>query len=45
MIREILAKEGAGESKRYSHGSFSAKGISRYMPKQSADPSQEKSGN
>lgn len=38
LIREIMGREGAGESEHYSHGSFSVKGISRFMPKKGSQP-------
>lgn len=38
MMREVLAKTGAGESDYYSHGSFSVKGMSRFKPKQGSHP-------
>lgn len=38
MIREVIARAGAGETRHYSHGSFSVKGVSRFMPKEGASP-------
>jgi hypothetical protein len=38
LIREVMGKAGAGESDRYSHGSFSVKGTSRFKPKKGARP-------
>ena len=38
LIREIMGRMGAGESKHYSHCSFSVKGTSRFMPKKGAQP-------
>lgn len=38
LIRETMARAGAGETPHYSHGSFSMKGISRFMPKEGARP-------
>lgn len=38
LIREAMARAGAGETPQYSHGSFSMKGISRFMPKEGARP-------
>lgn len=38
LIRETMAIAGAGETPHYSHGSFSVKGISRFMPKEGARP-------
>ncbi len=37
-IREAMARAGAGETEKYSHGSFSVKGVSRFLPKLGADP-------
>lgn len=38
LIREVMGKRGVGESDRYSYGSFSVKGISRFIPKKEAEP-------
>jgi hypothetical protein len=38
LIREIMGQAGAGESPHYSHGSFSVKGKSRFMPKKGSNP-------
>lgn len=37
-IREAMARAGAGETPHYSYGSFSVKGVSRFMPKEGASP-------
>jgi len=37
-VREAMAKNGAGESPHYSHGSFSVKGTSRFKPKAGSNP-------
>lgn len=44
IIRDIMGKAGAGESEHYSHGSFSVKGISRFMPKEGSQPFQGEKG-
>jgi hypothetical protein len=38
LIREVMAKFGAGESDCYSHASFSVKGLGRFKPKEGAQP-------
>jgi hypothetical protein len=38
LIRAVMGQAGAGESEHYSHGSFSVKGISRFMPKKGSHP-------
>lgn len=38
LIREVMGQVGAGETEKYSHCSFSVKGISRFMPKKGANP-------
>jgi len=38
LIREVMGRCGAGESERYSHGSFSVKGVSRFLPKTGSQP-------
>ncbi len=38
ILREAMAQAGAGETPHYSHGSFSIKGTSRFMPKKGARP-------
>jgi hypothetical protein len=38
LIRTVMAQVGAGESEHYSHGSFSIKGTSRFMPKKGSRP-------
>lgn len=38
LIREVMGQAGAGKSDRYSHGSFSVKGVSRFMPKKGSQP-------
>ncbi len=38
QVREAMGRAGAGESERYAFGSFSVKGIGRFMPKQGAKP-------
>jgi hypothetical protein len=38
IMRGVMVKEGAGESEKYSHGSFSVKGMSRFMPKNGSNP-------
>ena len=38
LMRQCLAKAGAGVSAHYSHASFSSKGLSRFMPKKGATP-------
>lgn len=37
-VREAMAKAGAGLSAKYSHASFSSKGIGRFKPLQGASP-------
>lgn len=37
-IRDALARAGAGQVGHYSHGSYSVKGISRFMPNEGANP-------
>ncbi len=44
LIREVMGRTGAGESEHYSHGSFSVKGIGRFMPKKGARPFLGKEG-
>jgi hypothetical protein len=38
IVREAMGRAGAGESKLYAFGSFSVKGISRFMPKKGSRP-------
>lgn len=44
LIRKVMGEAGAGESEKYSQGSFSTKGLSRYMPKKGAHPFLGKEG-
>ena len=37
-VREAVANAGAGKSKKYSHASFSARGIGRFKPLSGARP-------
>ena len=37
-MRQIMAQAGAGLSEKYSHASFSAKGIGRFKPLTGANP-------
>lgn len=37
-IREAMAQARAGETPHYSYGSFSVKGVSRFMPKEGSRP-------
>lgn len=39
QIREVLGKVGAGKVGNYSHTSFSAKGVGRFLPLAGAHPS------
>jgi hypothetical protein len=38
LIRETLARSGAGRTEHYSYGSFSVKGISRFKPEEGSNP-------
>ncbi|MGC2595202.1 MAG: hypothetical protein WA347_02855 [Rhabdochlamydiaceae bacterium] len=38
LIRAVIGQAGGGESEHYSHGSFSVKGTSRFMPKKGSHP-------
>ncbi|MBJ7449852.1 MAG: hypothetical protein JHC93_05790 [Parachlamydiales bacterium] len=38
MLRDVIAESGGGCGEYYSHGSFSVKGISRFMPKKGSNP-------
>jgi hypothetical protein len=44
LMRTVLAEAGAGESRHYSHGSFSVQGTSRFMPKEGSRPFMGKPG-
>ncbi len=37
-LREVMGRAGAGKIGNYSHGSFSVKGISRFMPLKGSKP-------
>lgn len=37
-VRDAMGRAGAGETERYAFGSFSVKGVGRFMPKQGAKP-------
>lgn len=43
-VREAIAKAGAGKSKKYSHASFSARGVGRFLPMPGAHPAIGKIG-
>lgn len=38
LMRKVIGDAGAGKTEHYSHGSFSVKGISRFMPEAGSHP-------
>ena len=44
VVREAIAKAGAGKSAKYSHASFSSRGVGRFLPLAGAHPAIGKVG-
>ena len=43
-VREAMGRAGAGKTEHYSYGSYSAKGIGRFMPHKGSNPYLGKEG-